>query len=115
MQEQSCDVIFAAKVAARVRDFRTRRGLSADALAEVAGLSAAEILLIEDGSVDVTVEMIDSIADALGVHRIVFFMFPDEDALASLLESHRDLPEDEYQKVLDDLFLRGYQQAEGSA
>jgi transcriptional regulator with XRE-family HTH domain len=115
MQEQSCDEIFAAKVATRVRDFRTRRGLSADALAKAAGLSAAEMLLVEEGSVDMTVEMIDCIAEALGVHRIVFLMFPDEDPLASLLEPHRDLPGDEYQKVLGDLVLRGYQHSEGSA
>lgn len=115
MREQSHAVILAARVAARIRDLRVQRGLSADALAEAAGLSAAEMLLVEEGSKDMTVEMIDSIANALEVHRVVFFMFPDENPLASLLEPHRDLPEDEFQKILGDLVLRGYRHSEGSA
>jgi transcriptional regulator with XRE-family HTH domain len=63
-----------ATATGRICDFRMQLGLSADALAEVARLSAAEMLLVEEGSVDMTVRMIDSIADALNVHHSRRFM-----------------------------------------
>lgn len=115
MQEQAYGVALAARIAARIRDFRAHRGLSADALAEAAGLSAAEMRLIEEGSKDMTVEMIGSIADALDTYPIVLVMSPDEEPFLSLLEPYRYLRKNQFAKLMARLVSKGYQHSTGSA
>jgi transcriptional regulator with XRE-family HTH domain len=114
MKAQSDGAGVGAKVSARIREFSAARGLSAEALARAAGLSPTEIRMLEEGSDDITKEMVERIADVFGVHQAALCMFPGEHALANLLERHRDLPKDEFQKLAAELISKGFQRSKGS-
>jgi transcriptional regulator with XRE-family HTH domain len=115
MKEQSNEAGIGAKVSARIRELSAARGLSDEALAKAAGLSRLELKWLEDGSEDMTTDMLDRIAEVFGVHPAVLCMFPDEHALASLLEKLRDLPKDEFQKLAAELISKGFRGTKGAA
>ena len=60
-------------VGQRIREIRTRRGLSLRALAELSGLSTNAISLIERGDNSPTVSSLHNLASALGVPITAFF------------------------------------------
>ncbi len=65
-------------VGARVRALRNERGLSLRALAELCGLSANTISLIERGITSPSVSTLQQLASALGVAINSFFITPTE-------------------------------------
>jgi transcriptional regulator with XRE-family HTH domain len=115
MKAQSEGAELGAKVSARIREFRTARGISEEALAEAAKLSASEMRLLNEGSEEINTNMVNRIANALGVHSAVLYMFPDEHPLASLLEKFRDLPKDEFKKLAAEIIAKGFHHSKGSA
>jgi transcriptional regulator with XRE-family HTH domain len=115
MKQASSEVGIGIKVAARIREFSAARGLSDKALAKAAKLSRAEAKWLEDGSDEMTRDMLDRIADVFGVHPAVLCMFPDEHPFASLLEKQRDLPKAEFQKLAAELISKGLRASKGSA
>ncbi len=115
MKPQSDGAILAAKVSARIREFRAVRGISAEALTHAANLSPAELYLLEGESEDMTRDMLERIAAVFGVHPAVLCMSPDENAVARLLELHRDLPKDAFQKLAGELVSKGFSQSKGVA
>lgn len=66
----------------KVRDIRKARGLSQAQLAELAGLNQATVSKVERGEMNVTLEVIDAIAAALGVEPVQLFDLPDLHARA---------------------------------
>jgi len=115
MKAKSPAAVLAAKVAARIREFRAARGISEDALAQAANLSALEVQLLEAESEDMTRNMLERIAAVFGVHPAVLCMSPDEHAIASLLEAQRDLPKDKFQALAGELVSRGFFRSKGVA
>ena len=115
MKEQPSVAVLAAKVAARIREFRLARGLSIDQLAEAADLSSAELLIIQEGREEITTELVERIAGVFNVHPAVLLMCPDEDPMAKLLEQYRDVPKAEFQRIAGELMSRGYRRSKGSA
>jgi hypothetical protein len=115
MKTQSPGAMLAAKVSARIREFCVTRGISANALVHAANLSPMELQLLEAESEDMTRDMLERIAAVLGVHLAVLCMDPDEHALAKLLEAHRDLPKDKFQKLAGELVSRGFLRSKGAA
>jgi transcriptional regulator with XRE-family HTH domain len=115
MKEQPSVTVLAAKVAARIQEFRIARGLSIEQLAQAADLSSAELLVIEEGREEFTTELVERIATVFGVHPAVLLMCPDEDPMAKLLEEYRDVPKAEFQRIAGELMSRGYRRSKGSA
>ena len=115
MREQPNVTVLAAKVAARIQDFRVARGLSVKQLAEAADLSSAEIMVIQEGREEITTELVERIARVFNVHPAVLLMCPDEDPMAKLLEQYRDVPKAEFQRIAGELMSRGYRRSKGSA
>jgi len=115
MKPQSDGAILAAKVSARIREFRAARGISAEALTQAANLSPAELYLLEVESEDMTRDMLNRIAAVFGVHPAVLCMSPDEHAIATLLEAQRDLPKDAFQKLASELVSKGFGRSKGAA
>ena len=68
-----------------LRDLRQERGLSLRALAELSGLSANAISLIERGATSPSVSTLQRLATALGVHISYFFTEPMEEETKVLL------------------------------
>jgi transcriptional regulator with XRE-family HTH domain len=91
---------FAGRVASRIREFRERRGLSAEALARAAGLTDAEMAMVEEGRTDMTLDMIDAIAGVFDVDPAVLLMYPEENALTRMMEQFRDLPKAQFRALL---------------
>jgi transcriptional regulator with XRE-family HTH domain len=115
MTTQSDGAIFAAKVSARIREFRAARGISVEALVQAANLSVAELHLLETESEDMTRDMLSRIAAVFGVHPAVLCMSPDEHVIATLLEAQRDLPKDAFQKLAGELVSKGFGRSKGAA
>jgi len=115
MKTQSPGAVFAAKVAARIREFRAARGISEEDLVQAANLSALEVQLLDVESEDMTRNMLERIAAVFNVHPAVLCMAPDEHAIASLLEAQRDLPKDKFQKLAGELVARGFLRSKGTA
>ncbi len=107
--------MLAAKVSARIREFRAARGISAEVLTQGANLSRAELYLLETESEDMTRDMLNRIAGVFGVHPAVLCMSPDEHVIATLLEAQRDLPKDEFQKLAGELVSKGFGRSNGAA
>lgn len=115
MKAQSPGAILAAKVSARIREFRAARGISKEALARGANLTPVEQQLLDAESEDMTRGMLERIAAVFGVHPAVLYMAPDEHAIASLLEAQRDLPKDKFQQLASELVSRGFYRSKGKA
>jgi len=115
MKEQSSVAVLAAKVAARIQEFRLARGLSIEQLAKAARLSSTELLIIQEGREDITTDLVERIAYVFDVHPAVLLMCPDEDPMAKLLEQHRDVTKAEFQRIAGELMSRGYRRSRGSA
>ena len=115
MTTQSDGAALAAKVSARIREFRAARGISAEALTQAANLSLAELYLLEVESEDMTRDMLNRIAAVFGVHPAVLCMSPDEHVIATLLEAQRDLPKDAFQKLAGELISKGFSRSKGAA
>src|SRR5688572_2702805 len=64
------------RIAARVRDLRTRMGLSLEALAEGSGVSRSMISLIERGESNPTAVLLEKLATGLGVSLATLFEMP---------------------------------------
>ena len=64
------------RIAARVRELRTERGLSLDALADVSGVSRSMISLIERGETSPTAVVLERLATGLGVMLASLFDAP---------------------------------------
>ena len=112
---QSPGAVFAAKVAARIREFRTIRQISEEALVKAANLTPVEVELLNAESEDMTRNMLERIAAVFNVHPAVLCMDPNEHAIAKLLESQRDLPKDKFQKLAGELISKGFSQSKGLA
>jgi len=115
MKEQPSVAVLAAKVAARIQEFRVARGLSVEQLAEAAHLSSTELMVIQEGREEITTELVERIARVFNVHPAVLLMCPDEDPMAKLLEQYRDVPKAEFQRIAGELMSRGYRRSKGSA
>ena len=115
MKKQSPGALFAAKVAARIREFRTLREISEEALVKAANLTPAEVELLNAESENMTRNMLERIAAVFNVHPAVLCMDPNEHALAKLLESQRDLPKDKFQKLAGELISKGFHRSSGAA
>ncbi len=115
MKKQSPGALFAAKVAARIREFRTIREISEETLVKAANLSPVEVELLKAESEDMTRNMLERIAAVFNVHPAVLCMDPNEHAIAKLLESQRDLPKDKFQKLAGELISKGFSQSKGMA
>jgi len=115
MKTQSPGAVFAAKVAARIREFRSARGISEEALVQAANLSALEVQLLKAESEDMTPNMLERIAVVFDVHPAVLCMDPNEHVFARLLETQRDLPKDKFQKLAGELVSRGFYRSKGTA
>lgn len=63
-------------LAARLRDLRSRSGLSLDALAQRSGVSRSNISLIERGASSPSAVVLDKLATALGVSVASLFESP---------------------------------------
>ena len=105
----------AAKVVARIEEFRIARGLSFEELAKGAGMSSSEITLLQEAREELTTELVERIAYVFNVHPAVLLMCPDEDPMAQLLEQYRDLSKVEFQRIAGDLMSRGYRRSRGPA
>ena len=115
MKEQTSVTVLAAKVVARIQEFRLARGLSIEQLAKAAELSSVELLIIQEGREEITTELVERIALVFNVHPAVLLMCPDEDPMAKLLEQYRDVPKAEFQRIAGELMSRGYRRSRGSA
>ncbi|MBW8872632.1 MAG: helix-turn-helix transcriptional regulator, partial [Leifsonia sp.] len=51
----------------RIRHFRTRRGMTLDALGAAAGVAASQLSLIENGKREPRISLLSALASALGV------------------------------------------------
>lgn len=107
--------MLAAKIAARIEEFRAARGLSFAELTRAASMTSEEITTIREGRTEITTDLLTRIAKVLNVHPAVLLMCPDEDPMAQLLEQYRDLPRDEFQRIAADFVVRGYRGTRGSA
>jgi transcriptional regulator with XRE-family HTH domain len=74
------------RIAARVRELRSRCGLSLEALAEASGVSRSMISLIERGESNPTAVLLEKLATGLGVSLATLF---EEPAAPSLPVSRR--------------------------
>lgn len=68
-----------------IAEWRDRRGLSQDTLAERVGTTKASISRWETGKRDITGESLAAIAQALGLEPQQLFRHPDEQSLDDLL------------------------------
>lgn len=66
------------RIAARVRDLRTRQSLSLEALAEACGVSRSMISLVERGESSPTAVILEKLATGLGVSLATLFEAPAE-------------------------------------
>ncbi len=84
----------AAEVGKRVNYFRTRRGLSKNALANNAGVSPTYIYKVEKGLVCPTVEYLGHLCWGLGITYMEFFTLGEDkpnDRLTKLTSEQRAL------------------------
>lgn len=83
-----------ARIAARVRDLRTNRGLSLDALATRSGVSRSMISLVERGESSPTAVLLEKLASALDVTLASLFdVPPSAEPPAGPLSRREDQPE----------------------
>lgn len=83
------DEPFAARLGARMRDLRLERGISLALLKQAGGLTPSQMSSAERGRVLVTVGTVAAVANALGVPPFLLLAFPEEDALAAVVEEIR--------------------------
>ncbi len=74
----------AKAVARNVRDLRTRRGLSRERLADLAGVHKNTIAGIESGDSNATIEKLEALAIALGVTAKQLLYSPAQETVESL-------------------------------
>ncbi len=115
MKTQFDGSLLAAHIVTRIREIRTVRGISEEALVEGANLSSTEIQLLETKSALITRDMLNRIAAVFDVHPAALCMDPEQDPLARLLEAQRDLPKDQFQELAADLVSKGFYFSKGSA
>lgn len=70
----------AVEVGRRVKYFRERRGLTKNALANIAGISPTYIFKVEHGLTCPTVEYLGHICWGLGITYVEFFTFGEDNA-----------------------------------
>ena len=63
------------KCGSRIRTIRKSKGLTAEQLSEISGVSKGYIFKIEKGLKSPTISILEKLADALGVHIVIFFTF----------------------------------------
>jgi transcriptional regulator with XRE-family HTH domain len=66
------------KVGERIRHFREERGLTINALANLAGISQSYLRELELGNKNPTVEYLEYICDALKISLVTFFDLKNE-------------------------------------
>lgn len=66
------------RIAERIKEYRKKRGLSQQELADMCGLSRKTIGKLEAGESDYSVGKLDAIGKALGIK---FILVPDEDLI----------------------------------
>ena len=76
-------------VGKRLRELRKLKGLSQEKMAEQAGVNAKYYSEIERGKRNITLKVMEKIADNLGITLEELFRFP---ARESLLQSHTPAP-----------------------
>ena len=64
---------FQKRVGAQVRELRRARGISQEAFADLCGLHRTHMSLLERGRVNITVNTLRTILDALSLKASVFF------------------------------------------
>lgn len=80
------------KLGKRIRTLREKRGLTQEALAEKSETSSQYISALERGLKNVTFDMLEKVANGLGVELITLFSFdssndqPSKQALKKLIE-----------------------------
>ena len=79
------------RLATRIKDLRTRRGLSLEQLAQLSGVSRSMISLIERAEASPTANVLDRLAASLGVTLAALFT-EAETADATPLARHADQP-----------------------
>lgn len=77
-------------VSKRIRYFRTQRGLTVNALANLAGISQSYLRDIELGNKKPTVEYLEYICDALKISLATFFDESEEDEVTRLVSHLTD-------------------------
>lgn len=65
-------------VGGRIKYFRTKRGMTVNALANLAGISQSYLRDIELGNKTPTIEYVEYICDALKISLVTFFDINDE-------------------------------------
>ncbi len=115
METKSPGELLAARIAARIREFRAARGISHETLTQRANLTPLEVALLNAESQEMTRGMLSRIAAVFDVHPAVLCMDPNEHAIAKLLESQRDLPKDKFQKLAGELISKGFSRSSGAA
>ena len=65
-------------VGGRIKYFRTKKGITVNALANLAGISQSYLRDIELGNKTPTIEYIEYICDALKISLVTFFDINDE-------------------------------------
>lgn len=63
------------KCGARIRSIRKKKGLSAEVLSELSGVSEGYITKVERGEKSPTLSVLSKLANALEVHIVTFFTF----------------------------------------
>ena len=63
------------KCGARIRNIRKSKGITAERLSEMSGVSKGYIFKVEKGLKSPTISILEKLANALEVHIVIFFTF----------------------------------------
>ena len=74
-------------VGKRIKDLRLRKGITVNALANLAGISQSYLRDIELGNKKPTVEYLEYICDALGVSLVGFFEDTSDNEIKDIINS----------------------------
>ncbi|MEL7327633.1 MAG: helix-turn-helix transcriptional regulator [Pseudomonadota bacterium] len=74
-EEENESVLVNKKCGARIRAIRNSKGMSAEALSALSGVSEGYITKVERGEKSPTLSILSRLANALDVHIVTFFTF----------------------------------------